>query len=55
MIHDSLIDLVTKRLVQVYDPFEIYIFGSYVWGSPDEESDLDCYLRGIDYYICHLG
>lgn len=30
-----------KKLVEAYDPVEIYLFGSYVWGHPDDESDLD--------------
>ena len=29
------------RLVEAYDPEAIYLFGSYAWGNPHEESDLD--------------
>jgi len=36
-----MIEEVTKRLVATYNPVEIYVFGSYAWGHPDEESDLD--------------
>lgn len=36
-----MIEEVKNRLVQAYDPLAIYIFGSYAWGHPDEESDLD--------------
>jgi predicted nucleotidyltransferase len=32
---------IKKRIVQAFDPFEIYLFGSYAWGHPSEESDLD--------------
>jgi predicted nucleotidyltransferase len=32
---------VTKRLVAEMDPDRIILFGSYAWGSPDEDSDLD--------------
>ena len=32
---------VKKRLINVYDPIAIYIFGSYAWGTPTEDSDLD--------------
>ena len=41
MIKKEVIEEVKKRLVRVYDPLEIYIFGSYAWGSPTEDSDLD--------------
>lgn len=30
-----------KRLVKVYKPEEIYLFGSYAWGEPTQDSDLD--------------
>ena len=32
---------VVKRLVEAYQPFNIYLFGSYAWGEPHAESDLD--------------
>lgn len=41
MIDANKIEEVKKRLIQTYNPLEIYIFGSYAWGHPDEESDLD--------------
>jgi len=41
MISQAMIDEVTKRLVAVYNPVEIYLFGSYAWGTPSEQSDLD--------------
>jgi predicted nucleotidyltransferase len=41
MISKELIEEVKNRLVKTYNPVEIYLFGSYAWGSPDEESDLD--------------
>jgi uncharacterized protein len=41
MITPQIIEEVTKRLVNVYKPEAIYLFGSYAWGHPDEESDLD--------------
>ncbi len=27
--------------MDVYHPLEIYLFGSYAWGHPTEDSDLD--------------
>ena len=41
MISNELIEEVKNRLVDVYDPLSVYLFGSYAWGRPDEDSDLD--------------
>lgn len=32
---------VTRRLVAELEPDRIILFGSYAWGAPDEDSDLD--------------
>jgi hypothetical protein len=41
MIEKKTIKEVVHRLVDVYHPEEIYLFGSYAWGHPTDESDLD--------------
>lgn len=41
MIKKAIIEEVKKRLIEVYNPIAIYVFGSYAWGTPTEESDLD--------------
>ena len=41
MITQDIIEEVKRRLVDVYKPSKIYLFGSYAWGTPHEESDLD--------------
>jgi len=41
MINKHKVDEVKKRLVDTYKPLKIYIFGSYAWGRPTEDSDLD--------------
>ena len=41
MISEDKIQEATKRLVEAYDPVAIYLFGSYAWGEPNEDSDLD--------------
>ncbi len=41
MINKKIIDEVKNRLVKTYDPIAIYIFGSYAWGTPTKDSDLD--------------
>lgn len=38
--HDQVKEVIAT-LVDTYDPLEIYLFGSYAWGHPDDESDLD--------------
>ena len=35
------IDRVTERLVRGLDPEKIILFGSYAYGEPEENSDLD--------------
>lgn len=41
MVSSATLDEVKKRLVETYRPEEIYLFGSYAWGQPDDMSDLD--------------
>jgi len=41
MISQETIEEVKNRLVKTYDPISIYLFGSYAWGHPTEDSDLD--------------
>ena len=41
LISKSKIEEATARLVTAYQPEAIYLFGSYAWGEPNEDSDLD--------------
>lgn len=41
MITKETIEEVKQKLIKTYKPLEIYIFGSYAWGCPDKDSDLD--------------
>jgi len=41
MIKKEIIEEVKNRLVKTYNPVAIYLFGSYAWGTPTEDSDLD--------------
>ena len=41
MISQETIQEVVRRLVETYNPLEIYLFGSYAYGTPNEDSDLD--------------
>ena len=41
MITQNMINSVKLKLIETYKPHAIYIFGSYAWGTPNEDSDLD--------------
>ena len=41
MLDNSKILDITEKLIVIYNPTTIYLFGSYAWGSPEEHSDLD--------------
>ncbi|MFH1644327.1 MAG: nucleotidyltransferase domain-containing protein [bacterium] len=41
MIDKETIKEVQDRLIKIYDPLEMYLFGSYAWGKPSSDSDLD--------------
>ncbi|MBD3231118.1 hypothetical protein GF322_00490 [Candidatus Dependentiae bacterium] len=62
MITQKIIDKVKQKLIEAYNPNEIYIFGSYAWGKPSVESDLDIlividesnqssYVRAVKGYL----
>jgi uncharacterized protein len=38
---DRLILDITDRLVQEFNPENIFLFGSHIWGTPNADSDLD--------------
>lgn len=40
MISQATIQEAIRRLVKAYDPLEIYLYGKYAWGTPDEDDDL---------------
>ena len=35
------IDTAVQRLVAEFQPEQIWLFGSYAWGQPDKDSDID--------------
>lgn len=37
----DLVSKVTARMVSVFDPKAIYLFGSRAWGQPTKDSDVD--------------
>ena len=40
----GLLEEVTARLVEEFDPEAVYLFGSHAWGEPNEDSDLDLFV-----------
>lgn len=41
MISQNTIQEVAQRLIKAYNPLSIYLFGSYAWGTPRDDSDLN--------------
>ena len=37
----NLLNQICTRLVNAYHPSAIYLFGSYAWGVPNQDSDID--------------
>jgi predicted nucleotidyltransferase len=43
-LEQGLLDEMVRRLVAEFQPEEIILFGSYAWGEPDDQSDVDLYV-----------
>jgi predicted nucleotidyltransferase len=41
MLDQAKITIIVEKLVEAYHPRRIYLFGSYAWGEPTIDSDLD--------------
>ena len=41
IVNDNLLQEVTRRLVEQFQPEQVILFGSHVWGTPTASSDLD--------------
>lgn len=35
------LSIILNRLIKTYNPRTVFLFGSYVWGSPGPNSDID--------------
>lgn len=66
MIPQNIIDEAINRLVKVYEPLQVYLYGDYAWGKPDDDSHLDvlvliessheeAYKRGYPAFEALLG
>lgn len=43
-IDESLLREITRRVVEAVHPEKVVLFGSYAWGVPTEDSDLDLFV-----------
>ena len=41
---EPLLQEMTRRLAAEFQPCQIYLFGSYAWGKPNEDSDVDLFV-----------
>lgn len=44
MIPQSQIESIAKKIAQTIQPDKIILFGSYAWGTPGPDSDLDLFI-----------
>jgi len=44
MIGEIEIQNAVKKIVQNYKPEKIYLFGSFAWGNPNKDSDVDFFI-----------
>lgn len=44
---ETLLPEMTRRPVAEFAPCQIYLFGSYAWGQPNEDSDESRLERGL--------
>ena len=40
-MQNNLFETITTRLHDAYNPLSLYVFGSYAWGTPTKDSDVD--------------
>ncbi len=43
-VNESTLNEITKRLIRELNPEQIILFGSYAWGSPTKDSDIDIFV-----------
>lgn len=44
MIKEKEIKKITDVIVEKYQPEKIYLFGSFAWGTPTKDSDVDLFV-----------
>ena len=41
MVNPEVVEDILNRLIRLYNPRLVYLFGSHAWGQPEQDSDLD--------------
>jgi uncharacterized protein len=44
VVEQNVLDEMVRRLVAEFQPEQIILFGSYAWGEPTEDSDIDLFV-----------
>lgn len=44
MVADEKIQRLVDKIVAEYQPEKVILFGSYAWGTPNEDSDIDLFV-----------
>ncbi len=44
MISDTMIKNISNRITEEFQPEKIILFGSYAWGTPTADSDVDLFI-----------
>jgi predicted nucleotidyltransferase len=44
MISKETITAISRKIAECFNPEKIILFGSYAWGKPDKDSDLDLFV-----------
>ncbi|MEK7658033.1 MAG: nucleotidyltransferase domain-containing protein [Patescibacteria group bacterium] len=44
IVNKEKIQEITNKIVKEYNPRKIILFGSYAWGKPTEDSDVDLFI-----------
>jgi predicted nucleotidyltransferase len=55
MINLGKINSLRDQLLSLYNAEKVYVFGSYAWGEPTEESDLDILVVSNKFRELSLG
>jgi len=54
---EKILSEIVEKLKREYDPIKIILFGSYAYGNPTEDSDIDLFIlkdskeRGVERFV----
>jgi len=44
MVMSSIIGKIVEKIINKFNPEKVVLFGSYAWGSPEKDSDIDLFI-----------